>query len=84
MAPRPVPSAPSEASDVLSDSLPFRGASRIILEPSWTLVARGDDLELAFDHSVVIEDGRIAEIVEGPVRGNDSLSRCPASCSFRG
>ena len=84
MAPRPVPSAPSEASDVLSDSLPFRGASRIILEPSWTLVARGDDLELAFDHSVVIEDGRIAEIVEGPVRGNDSRIPMPGELLIPG
>jgi cytosine/adenosine deaminase-related metal-dependent hydrolase len=57
--------------DALADSRRARDAATLILEPTWTLVHRDGDLELVADHSVVIENGRIARIVEGRVAGND-------------
>lgn len=59
------------ANEALEASRPIREATTIILEPSWTLVYRNNDLELLADHSVVVQDGRIAKIVEGRVSGND-------------
>ena len=65
------PSTDQAATHAFADSRPARDATTIILEPSWTLVYRDGDVELVADHSVVVEDGRIAKIVEGRVPGND-------------
>lgn len=44
----------------------------MILEPSWTLVHRDGRAELVADHSVVVEEGRIAEIVPGRLPGEQN------------
>lgn len=43
-----------------------------ILEPTWTLVSRDGSAKLVRDHTVIVEDGRIAEIIDGRVPGNDT------------
>jgi len=48
-----------------------RGAGTVILEPSWTLLYEQGDLELVSDHSIVIQDGRIADVVEGRIPGDN-------------
>ncbi len=41
----------------------------LILEPSWVLTYENDDVQLRRDRSVVVQDGHIAAIVDGRVRG---------------
>lgn len=59
------------AEEALAASRSVRDAGTVILEPTWTLVHRDGNLELVRDRSIVIRDGRIADIVEGRIPGND-------------
>lgn len=43
----------------------------VILEPSWTLMYVNGDVELVRDRSVVVQGDRIADIVDGRVRGRE-------------
>src|SRR5687768_2361256 len=45
------------------------GRRTLVLEPSWVLTWENHDLQLRRDHSVVVQDGRIAAITPGRVRG---------------
>ncbi|WP_281873084.1 amidohydrolase family protein [Brachybacterium paraconglomeratum] len=59
------------AVEAFNASKPIRDAKTMILEPSWTLVYRNNDVEMVAGQSIVVQDGRIAEIVDGRVSGND-------------
>jgi cytosine/adenosine deaminase-related metal-dependent hydrolase len=56
---------------------PPRPDRPLIIEPSWVLAWEGDAFKLLRDHSVVVEDGRIAEIRAGHRPGRDQRLRCP-------
>src|SRR3954471_20628373 len=43
----------------------FQPGRTMILEPSWVLTYENNDVELRRDHSVVVQQGRIAAIVAG-------------------
>lgn len=52
-------------------------ARSLVLEPSWVLLHEDDDLQLRRDHSVVVHDGHIADIVPGRVRGRGARLAMP-------
>ena len=52
----------------------------LILEPSWVLTYENNDLQLRRDHSVVVQNGRIAAIVTGASAAATRAWRCRASC----
>lgn len=58
------------ASEARADAEKLNAAGTVILEPSWVLVHRDGDVELVADRSVVVQDGRIADIVEGRIAGD--------------
>ncbi|WP_334150987.1 amidohydrolase family protein [Hyphomicrobium sp.] len=59
-------------------------AKTLILEPSWALIYEGGELELRADHSVVVQDGHIADIVPGRVRGQDTRFPMPGELLIPG
>lgn len=62
----------------------LREAKTLILEPSWVLTYEDGELELRADHSVVVQDGHIAEIVQGSVRGEDTRLPMPGELLIPG
>jgi 5-methylthioadenosine/S-adenosylhomocysteine deaminase len=50
-------------------ALPKQQAKVFVIEPSWTLAWENDEFKLLRDHSIVVEDGVIAEITDQPKRG---------------
>ncbi len=60
----------------LADAVP-RSDKPMILEPSWVLAWQDDAFKLLRDHSVVVENGLIAEIRAGHRPGRDQRLRCP-------
>lgn len=61
--------SPDGNQSALAKAARYRKARTMILEPSAVLVYRDGDIDVVSDHSVVIQDGRVAEIVEGRVPG---------------
>ena len=55
-----------------------------IIEPSWTLAWRKGDFQLLRDHSVVISEGRIAELRSGHRVGREFRLRCPGQLLLPG
>lgn len=49
----------------------------LVIEPSWVLAWDKNDFRLLRDHSVVVEEGHIAEIRPGHRVGRDQRLRCP-------
>ncbi len=56
----------------------------LILEPSWVLTFENNDLQLRRDHSVVVQNGRIAAIVNGRIRGRDARLEMPGELLIPG
>ena len=61
------------------DHTPHPGRT-LILEPSWVLTFENNDLQLRRDHSVVVQNGRIAAVVTAHPRARRTAWSCPASC----
>jgi cytosine/adenosine deaminase-related metal-dependent hydrolase len=65
--------------------LPFRQTKPIVIEPSWVLACNENDrLRLLRDHSVVVDDGRIAQIVRGRRRGRERRLPAPGTLLLPG
>jgi cytosine/adenosine deaminase-related metal-dependent hydrolase len=60
------------SAEASSDAARLQQANTLILEPSWTLAYVDDDVELLRDHSIVVSNGVIADIVPGRIRGNNT------------
>lgn len=60
------------------------GRRTLVLEPSWVLTWENNDLQLRRDHSVVVQDGRIAAITPGRVRGRDDRLEMPGQLLLPG
>jgi 5-methylthioadenosine/S-adenosylhomocysteine deaminase len=60
------------------------GRRTMVLEPSWVLTFENGDLQLRRDHSVVVQDGRIAAIVAGRVRGREQRLEMPGQLLLPG
>jgi cytosine/adenosine deaminase-related metal-dependent hydrolase len=61
-----------------------RGNRTLVLEPSWVLTFENNDLQLRRDHSVVVQDGRIAAITPGRVRGRETRLELPGQLLLPG
>ena len=55
-----------------------------MLEPSWVLTFENNDLQLRRDHSVVVQDGKIAAITPGRVRGREPRLELPGQLLLPG
>ena len=60
------------------------GGRTLVLEPSWVLTFENNDLQLRRDHSVVVQDGRIAAITPGRVRGRETRLELPGQLLLPG
>ena len=65
------------------DHTPHPGRT-LILEPSWVLTYENNDLQLRRDHSVVVQNGRIAAVVSGRIRGRDARLELPGELLIPG
>src|SRR4051812_22620252 len=63
---------------------PPRWRRTLVLEPSWVLTWENNDLQLRRDHSVVVQDGRIAAITPERVRGRDERLQLPGQLLLPG
>ncbi|MBU2667223.1 amidohydrolase family protein [Actinoplanes bogorensis] len=61
-----------------------RGDRTLVLEPSWVLTYEKGDLQLRSDHSVVVQDGRIAAITAGRLRGHQNRIEMPGQLLIPG
>ncbi len=62
---------PLTAEEASSHSHALAGGDPLVLEPSWVLQWKDDRLELVSDHSVIVRDGRIEDVVAGKVPGSN-------------